>query len=60
MTGSESQAVDTESSQAPGLTCRYQGSMNIDRCTGVSAAVTTHRFFLVFYIDAYQNIIYIV
>ena len=51
LTGSNSQAVDTESSQAPGLTHRFQGFMNVHRGTGVSAAVTVHRFvFLVFYI----------
>ena len=51
MTGSDSQAVDTEFSQAPGLTHRFQGFMNVHRGIGVSAAVTAHRFhFLVFYI----------
>ena len=51
MTSSDSQALDTESSHAPGPTYRFQGSMNVDRGTGVSAAVTVHRFvFLVFYI----------
>ena len=50
-TGSDSQAVNTESSQVPGLTYRFQGSMNIHRGTGVSATVTVHCFvFLVFYI----------
>ena len=48
---SDSQAVDTESSQAPGLTHRFLGFMNVHRGTGVSVAVTVHRFvFLVFYI----------
>ena len=51
MAGSDSQAVDTESPQAPGLTYRLQGSMNVQRGTGVSAAVTVQRcVFLVFYI----------
>ena len=51
MTGSDRQALDTESSQTPGLTYGFQGSMNFHRGTGVSAAVTVHRFvFLVFYI----------
>ena len=49
MTGSDSQAVDTESSKAPGLTYRFQGSMNVHHGTGVSAAVTVS--------SAYQNII---
>ena len=51
MTGSDSQAVDSESSQAPGLTYRFQGWMNVHRGTGVNAVVTLHRFvFLVFQI----------
>ena len=51
MAGPDSPAVDTESSQAPGLTYRFQGSMNVQRGTGVSAAVTVYRcIFLVFYI----------
>ena len=40
MTASDSRAVDTESPQAPSLTCRYQGSINVDRGTGVSSAMT--------------------
>ena len=51
MTGSDSQAVYTESSQAPGNTHRFQGFMNVHRGTGVSATVTVRHFvFLVFYI----------
>ena len=52
MTGSDSQAVDTESSKAPCLTYRFQGSMNVHRGTAVSAAVTVS--------GAYQHIIYII
>ena len=49
MAGSDSQAVDTESSQAPGCTYCFQGSRNVKRGTGVSAAVTVHCCaFLVF------------
>ena len=57
MTGSDSQLVDTESSKAPGLTYRFQGSMNVDRGTGVNAAVTVHRFvFFVFYIRCISKV----
>ena len=53
MTCSDSQAVDPESSQAPGLTYYFQGSMNVHLGTDVSAALTVHRV-------VYQNIVYIV
>ena len=39
MKGSDSQVVDSESSQAPGLTYRIQGWMNVHPGTGVNAAV---------------------
>ena len=54
MTGSDSQAGDTESSKAPDLTCRlnsFPRSLNVHRGTFVSAAVTVYCcVFLVSYI----------
>ena len=51
MTGSDSQALDTESSHAPCLSYRFQWSMDVHRGTHVSVIVTVHRFvFLVFHI----------
>ena len=51
MAGSDSPEVDTDSSLAPGITYRLQGSMNVQRGTCVSASVTVLRcVFLVFYI----------
>ena len=42
--GSDSEAVDTESSKAPCLTYRFQEFIHVHRGSCVSAAVTVHRF----------------
>ena len=39
--GLDKQPVDTDSSHASGLACRYQESMNVHRGTGVSTALST-------------------
>ena len=44
--GLGNQPVDTDSSQASGLTSRFQEFMNVHRGTGVSTAVTLHQSFI--------------
>ena len=45
MVGLDQKPVDNDSSQTSGLASRFQGSMNVDRGTGVSTAVTLHQSF---------------
>ena len=49
MVGLDKQPVDTDASQVSGLASRFQKSMNVHRGTGLSAAVTLHQSFFVFY-----------
>ena len=50
MVGLDKQLVDTDSSQASGLAPRFQESMNVQRGTYFSTAVTLNKSFLVVYI----------
>ena len=49
MVGLDKQPVDTDSSQASGLTSHFQESMNVHCGTDVSTAVTLRQSFFVFY-----------
>ena len=48
MVGLDKHPVDTHSSKATGLASRFQESMNVNRGTGVSTAVTLISLFLYF------------
>ena len=49
LVGLAKQPVDTDSSQACGLASRFQESMNVQRGTGVSTAVTLHQSFFLYF-----------
>ena len=49
MVGLENYPVDTDSSNASGLTSRFQESMNVHPGTGISTAVTLHQSFFLYF-----------
>ena len=52
MVGLDKQPVDTDSPQESSLASRFQESMNVQRGTGVSTAVTLHQSsFLIYMFD---------
>ena len=51
MAGAANQAGDADSSRAPGLTSRLQGSVNVQPwCSIVGSTVTVHQFFCILHI----------
>ena len=50
MAGAASQAVDADSSRAPGLTSGLQGSVNVHRGALLLVPVTVHQFFVFYYL----------